>query len=83
MAIKATESKFTYELTGYELATYLIERFGDTPESAIKQANDAAKWDKAFFVRLDENDIEKIKQKTILFFDSLTVVDMTGKNTSS
>ena len=35
MAIKATESKFTYELTGYDLATYLIERFGKTPESAI------------------------------------------------
>ena len=83
MAIKATESKFTYELTGYELATYLIERFGDTPESAIKEANDAAKWDKAFFVRLDETDILNLKQKTIDYFKSLTVVDMTGKNTSS
>ena len=78
MAIKATESKFTYELTGFELATYLIERFGDTPESAIKQANDAAKWDKAFFVRLDENDIEKIKQKTILFFDTKNLLSLSN-----
>ena len=83
MAIKATESKFTYELTGNELATYLIERFGDTPENAITQTNEAAKSNKAFFVRLDEADILNLKQKTIDYFKSLTVVDMTGKNISS
>ena len=83
MAIKATESKFTYELTGYELATYLIERFGHTPESAIKQSNDCLNWEKSFFVQLDEVDISNLKQKTLDYFKAFTVVDMTGKNTSS
>ena len=73
--ISSKDSKFTFQLTGRELITHLHLTYDMTLEKATQDAEEQTEQGHQFFVRLDKDDIDKLRQGTLDTFNTLAVVE--------